>query len=513
MDWRSAWWTGPLLLLLLLPRPGVNGQQEEDYFSLDHEYPHDSQDYYSDFDHGHYHIFVPDVSNATLRKCRCEGDQVWDGAACQDVATFVAIIDYWYEQRVSLNTSEFSRVVVGEVHCPEGHRKVVLDSNEPSVPEFSLLESGEVYWLGVHFPDYCIDHTLDPNGEPKSWMAHLCLPPPPVSLCCPKGHALLPNGTCYPTDAALNVPLSMEVAGQHLSWEIDAHRSTLTNLTCSPADTLYRRLSSANVSLVYDPRGVMLQWLPPPTTTMPATLTNRPMGREDYCLGVEVDAASRAPQYATLFCYKNKTAEHQELCHNATCVRKCCPDHQIMFGKACVHVQDAHTEWKPTFHHKGSLMPGAPPPKDLTFVHGLPICNGAFKMEPDESEEDRVYLLGDGTLMVPAFSKAFPATLYCLDNFIEPDYSVQEHPVVCFEDKSTCTNVQSVVYPTLLAISCVFLSITLLVYVSVPELHAKVHGKCLVSHVTALLFAYLCLISVQLAHESLPDGACKLMGQ
>ena len=60
--------------------------------------------------------------------------------------------------------------------------------------------------------------------------------------------------------------------------------------------------------------------------------------------------------------------------------------------------------------------------------------------------------------------------------------------------------------------SCVFLAITLLVYVSVPELHAKVHGKCLVSHVPALLLAYLCLIIVQWTSGRLPDAACKIMG-
>lgn len=516
MDWRPAWWAGPtlpILLLLLLTVLGVRGQQEEshttpheyDYYTLGHDYPHDSQDYYSDLDYeNYYRVFVPDVTNATLHKCRCEGDQVWDGTSCKDVTTFVAILDYWTKQRVALNTSEFGSVAVGEVACPAGHRTVVLDSNKNSRHEFSLLESGTLYWRDVVYTDYCIDHTLDYNGEPKSWMAHLCLPPPPVSLCCPEGHALLTNGTCYSTDADLNVPLSMKVEDQLLTWQIDAE-SVVTNLTCSPADTYYRRLSDANVSLVYDPRGVMLQWLPP-------TLTNRPIARQEYCVGVEEGGPDRAPQYATLFCYRDKAAEHHELCHNATCVRKCCDVHELMHGSDCVKVHDAHLEWKPTFHHIGSLAPGAPPPDNLTIVHGLPICDSIFKMRPDESEDDRFYLLEDGTLMVPAFSKAFPATKYCLDNFVDHAHPLQEHPLVCFEDRNSCTNVQYVAYPALLAISCVFLSVTLLVYVSVPELHAKVHGKCLVSHVTALLFAYLCLISVQLAGGRLPDGACKFMG-
>lgn len=509
MDWRPAWWAGPPLLLLLLPLllawPGVSGQQEEDYFTLGHDYPHDVHDYYSDVDYGdYYHEFVPDVANATLHKCRCEGDQVWNGAACQDVATIVAIIDYWTKQRVPLNTSEFSSVVVGDVRCPEGHRKVTLDSNKGSIYEFSLLSSGELHWRDANFPNYCIDHILDHNGEPKSWMAHVCLPPPPVSLCCPEGQALLTNGTCYPSDAALNVPLSMEVEDQLLTWQIDAS-SVVTNLSCSPADTYYRRLSAANVSLVYDPRGVMLQWLPP-------TLTNLPIDRREYCVGVEV-TAGHAPQHATLFCYKDRAAEHRELCHNVTCVRKCCPDHAVMRGVECIDVHDAHMEWTPTFHHLGSLSPGAPPPEDLALVHGMPICDSIFKMQPYESDEDRFYLLEDGTLMVPAFSSAFPATMYCLDNFIDSNHPIAEHPLVCFQDRTKCNSVQFVAYPALLAISCVFLTVTLLVYVSVPELHAKVHGKCLVSHVTALLFAYLCLISVQLAGQHLPAGACKLMGQ
>lgn len=512
MDWRSAGWAGPLLLVLLLSEPRVRGQHEDDYFALAHDYPddthdylHDGHDYYSDFDYGNYDVFVPNVANVTLRKCHCEADQVWNGTTCQDVATIVGVIDYWSKQRVEVNTSEFLSVTVGEVRCPAGHRKVVLDPNKNFESEFSLLETGVVYWRDFLFPDYCIDHILDSNGKPNSWMAHLCLAPPPVSLCCPEGHALLTNGTCYPEDAARNVPLSMEVVGQLLTWDISAD-SEVANVTCSPADTHYRRLSEANVTLVYNPHGVMLQWLPP-------TLTNRPKHRQEYCLGVEVDGAGHPPQYATLFCHKDKAAQHHKLCHNATCVRKCCNAHSLMLGEDCVDTPNAHMEWSPTFHYLGSLSPGAPPPKDLTLVHGYPICNSIFKMRPDESEDDRYYLLEDGTLMLPAFSKPFPPTLYCLDNFIAHDHPLQEHPLVCFDDALPCTTVRYVAYPALLIISCVFLSITLLVYVSVPELHAKVHGKCLVSHVTALLIAYLCLIVVQLVGQDLPVGACKLMGQ
>lgn len=497
MGWRPAWWS--VLGLILLTGTCVSSQHEvdEDYTTLPQDYPVDDYQYY-DYDAE----FIPYLANTTLYKCRCEGDQIWDGDRCQDSPTTVIVVDH-RGHRALANTSEIGTVEVGEVTCPGGYRKLVLDHKELFYHVY-LLEDGGVFWRHVTVTDYCIDHVPDPDAGHNSLVAHLCLPPPPMPLCCPQGHALHPNGTCYPDDASLNVPLSMEIEGRTVTWEIEG-TGILTNITCSPDDTYYRRLTEANVTLVYDPHGVMLQWLPP------TPLPHGPKYRDEYCVGVELGGPGDTPQYSTLFCYKDMAAAHHKACHNATCVRKCCRDHTYMLGADCVPVHDPSMEWKPVFHYKSSLQPNAPPPKDLAIVHGFPLCKPIFKMRPDETEDDKSYLLEDGSLYVPSFKTAFPPTLYCLDNFVADDHPLQEHPLLCFEEKTACLNVQSMAYPALLAVSCVFLAVTLLVYVSVPELHAKVHGKCLVSHVTALLLAYLCLIIVQSTSGNLPDAACKIM--
>ncbi|KAK8396034.1 hypothetical protein O3P69_005251 [Scylla paramamosain] len=509
MGWRPAWYAAFSFLLVLLSSQGARTQLpgahaealEEDYTSLAYDYPAGDLDYYEYVDYDSH--FVPNLANTTLYKCRCQVDQVWGDDRCQDATTYVTVIDFWTKHYVLANASDFGEVEVGEVMCPEGHVKVVLDYNSGLRDGFSLLENGGLFWRDDTFPDYCIEHTLDSSGKPTSMEAHVCLPPPPISLCCPPGHALLPNGTCYPDAAAVDVPLSMEVEGQHATWIIESE-GVVTNISCGPEDTYYRRLTEANVTLVYHPRGVLLQWLP-------HTLSNQPRDRHQYCLGVEVGDPGHAPQYSSLFCYKDLIAAHHEACYNATCVRKCCPEHNIMHDVECVPVHDPSKEWTPKFHRRESLSPDAPPPEDLTIVHGMPLCESFFKLHPDKTEDDRYYLLEDGKMHAPSFPGSYSAMQYCIDNFIGKDHPLQEHALLCFMDETPCTRVQSMAYPALLAVSCVFLTITLLVYVSVPELHAKVHGKCLVSHVTALLLAYLCLIIVQWASGRLPDAACKIM--
>ncbi|XP_045108581.1 uncharacterized protein LOC123503143 isoform X2 [Portunus trituberculatus] len=509
MGWRPAWCaTLSFLLVLLLGQgawtqhPGDHaGALEEDYTLLTYDYPAEGLDYYEYMDY--YGPFTPNLANTTLRKCRCQVDQVWGDDHCQEATTYVNVIDLWAKHHVPANASDFGEVEVGEVICPKGHVKVVLDHNSGLRDAFFLLENGGLFWRDDTFPDYCIEHILDTSGKPTSMEAHICLPPPPVSLCCPPGHALLRNGTCYPDAAAVDVPLSMEVEGQHVTWVIESE-GVVTNISCGSEDTYYKRLTEANVTLVYHPRGVVLQWLPP-------TQHNRPRDRHQYCLGVEVGAHGQVAQYSTLFCYTDMIAAYHEACHNATCIRKCCPEHTIMHGVECIPVHDPSKMWTPKFHERESLSPVASSPEDLTIVHGLPFCESFFKMRPDETEDDRYYLMEDGTVHAPSFSGfSYSAMQYCIDNFIA-DHPLQEHALLCFIDKTGCNSVQSMAIPALLAVSCVFLAITLLVYVSVPELHAKVHGKCLVSHVTALLLAYLCLIIVQWSAGRLPGAACKIM--
>ncbi|XP_071552181.1 uncharacterized protein [Panulirus ornatus] len=510
-----------VLLLLLAGRSTTEGAQnaggdglvEEEYPGLGLDYPGEHADYHYqqdlvDFESGrHYVPILPPLGNSTLRKCRCGGEEVWDGSTCYNQTTAVAMLELLTRQSMAVYTSSFGNVEVGPLNCSENQRLVVLDVNENSLNFVYILESGDLFLDEQVFQDYCIDHVLDDHNNPSAMEVHLCLRQVTVPRCCPTGQALDANNACIP-HAAHNLTLPVKVGQELLEWE-DRGDGRVTNITCgSSSETLYRVIDNKDVSLVYSFQGALLDWLPP-------TRFSRREKREDFCVGLEASSVEEAtPSYRAKFCFKDPVSAYQEACSNATCVRKCCPE-GFFHTDICVPVELPSDMWHPMFHDPETLSVDVPTPDNLKVLHGYPICEAFFQLESHRMKEDEFYLLQDGLLYVPNFSKKFPADRYCLDKFLLGDV-VHTLPLVCFQEDSAsasaaCTAVQSFVYPVLLAVSCVFLAITLLIYVSVPELHAKVHGKCLVSHMSALLLAYVSLITVQWASGLMPLAACKIM--
>nr|XP_045612038.1 uncharacterized protein LOC123766744 isoform X1 [Procambarus clarkii]XP_045612039.1 uncharacterized protein LOC123766744 isoform X1 [Procambarus clarkii] len=510
----------PLLfvLLLLVVERRVEGQgvegvvpREEDYPALGLDYPGEAVDYPGHPEDlgadGYYtspaYIFMPDLSNTTIRKCQCEGDEVWGGGACHPYQTIVAVFDPHSGQRVVANTSSFGRVKVGQVRCPHPRSLVLLDSNRHIEYIFSILESGDLHWREETFSDYCVDHTYDPHGQPTSWEAHVCLLPPSVPQCCPLNFTFHVDDGCVPQAGVAWAPPVL-VEGQAVEWP--QVEGDVVNITCdSHSETRYVKLGGTEGGLVYTPQGAQLLWTPPAERAKLETLP-------EYCVGNEAGTAS---QYVAKVCYKDHAAAHREACTNTTCIRKCCPEGTFFYGK-CEHVIEKNELWQPEFFHPDTLSPAATPPHPLTVVSGFPLCPTFFQLESHINENDKFYLLTNGSLHVPIFARVFPSDKYCIDNFYIEGKGVHTLPLVCFEEDSAstslfCQAVQLYIYPVLLVVSCVFLTITLLIYVSVPELHAKVHGKCLVSHVSSLLLAYVSLVTVQWTTEIIPLAACKVM--
>ncbi|XP_066952255.1 probable G-protein coupled receptor Mth-like 1 [Macrobrachium rosenbergii] len=82
--------------------------------------------------------------------------------------------------------------------------------------------------------------------------------------------------------------------------------------------------------------------------------------------------------------------------------------------------------------------------------------------------------------------------------------------VVCMQ-QDPCYELQRSLYPFLVIISSGFLGITLFVYVCIPDMHAKVHGKCVSSHVSALLIAFITLFIVHQFSQKVNTFGCKFM--
>lgn len=529
MGGRGVWIAVVVPLLLLAGQRTVDGQDdgllEEDYPGLGLDYPGELANsgtdhpgvevhYPQDLDYldpnGHYLPFIPSVGNSTLRKCRCGGDQVWDGGRCHNQTTAVSMVDVLTREHVAIYTSAFGSIQVGALNCSDGQQLVVMDFSEKSKNFFAILESGALYWDDQVFHDYCIDHTFDSHKNPSSMEVQLCLRQVGVPRCCPPGHALDATHACTHQAAHTFAP-PLKLGQEVVRWQ-DLGDGGVINITCDDtSETFYRVINNENVSLVYSSEGVLLEWLPP--TLFPVTEK-----RKEFCVGVDASPGAEAPRYTAKFCFKDPDVAHREACTNATCVRKCCPEGFFFFTDMCSPVELATDVWQPVFHDPETLAEGASAPDNLTVVYGYPICSSFFQLESHRIEKDKFYLLPNGSLYVPSFSRNFPPDRYCLDRFLAEKLHTYTLPLVCFQEDSAvastaCTAVQSFVYPVLLAVSCVFLAITLLIYVSVPELHAKVHGKCLVSHMSALLLAYVSLITVQWASVLMPLAACKIMGQ
>nr|QPB73588.1 GPCR4 [Penaeus japonicus] len=440
------------------------------------------------------------MSNATLFKCHCNGNQEWDGNACNDMKTIVAVIDLHTYSRLAFNTTDFGSIVIsGPPSCSLPALPLTLDSREGF--EFSLMVNGSLFWNSRIYTEYCIEHTPG-----SSWLTRLCVSPPPVRTCCPPGHMQARNGSCIAwADGRFAPPVLVET--EVMYWE--AKEVGPLDIICPDKwDKLRLTLDDKNVSLLYHGGETQLKWLPP---------TIQQQYPDKFCVARDAESEEGTSHYVANLCFLDPLVEHTETCQNKPCVRKCCPKDQFHV-ETCMPVTDETQRWNPVFYNQsnGAVVEATNFTGNFTYVTGYPLCKEYFLMEPHQVETDVFHLMTDGSLYVPVFQQHFQADRYCMDNFWDPeDNVIRMLPLVCFHEEAAeskaCEAMHSYLYPILLLVSCVFLGVTLLVYVSVPELHAKVHGKCLVSHVSALLIAYCSLITVQWATNKLPTVACKIM--
>ncbi|XP_064083193.1 G-protein coupled receptor Mth2-like isoform X2 [Macrobrachium nipponense] len=204
-----------------------------------------------------------------------------------------------------------------------------------------------------------------------------------------------------------------------------------------------------------------------------------------------------------------------EDCQATPCVSKCCPQGTILNITQCVEPADKNDLWEPTFYDE-SAKPLKVPPAGVKFKHGFPVCE-KFVLTPHLNPEDEFFLLEDGYLNVPLYQNAYAPGRYCVEKASVSLVEVEEVALLCFPDKDespseessrACKVAKEYVYPVLLMVSCVFLTITLFVYVWIPELRGKLHGRCLLSMVSSLLATYVLMTVVMLAVEGMSDPAC-----
>lgn len=435
--------------------------------------------------------------NATIQKCRCGANRAWSGSGCSLAEqSYVAVMDESTQQASASPTDAF-RVRVEAAPCSQNQVKVTLVPSRDYSNQFSLLPNGSLYWQALAYEHYCFDHTLDSEGK-MSWEADVCLSPPAVPRCC-HSLAIGSDGSCnaYPHQS-FSPPVMLRE--QVLQWPDDVPERAVS-VTCAKYEKLLNlSLNTSQTHLTYASGGVSLAW-------SPGDSSQRNEG-EGFCVAPDVNKGI----YNVSVCYEDQIAIYEQQCNSVTCVRKCCPEGEIMHGVECVPAGGSFL-WRPAFTDANDHVSRVEPPSDLSYLYGVPTHCQLFLLNPEAAEEDTFLLLNNGNLFLPrdvGADESYPPTHYCIDNFVSQDKAV-EKALACFglePAQPVCSAIKESLYPALLLVSSAFLGITLVVYIGVPDIRDKLHGRCLISLVAALFVGYTLLATTRLAAGTLSTSAC-----
>nr|XP_045616059.1 G-protein coupled receptor Mth2-like isoform X2 [Procambarus clarkii] len=421
-----------------------------------------------------------DFLNFTLRKCRCEKNNVLDGSGCRRKSTEVVVYNPANKTSVLVKTSDFSSVRIEDVKCDNGTERVTLNI---ATNDFVLF-AGQMVWVDGSkvLGEYCIEHLV--RGEELHQVAHICLPPPQVPQCCPPGHLLAPDDSCVPSSNRHTFAPPILFNNDLVPWkDVDGN---VKNVTCDGIPVVRRLyLNTQEGELMYSVSGTLLRWTP-------LFWPDQKQFEQNYCVGMELDKNNDA-QYIAKFCYVDLVKHHQLTCSNNTCVRKCCAKNEIILIPQCIMAAQVEEIWEPSFHILQEKLTSVKlAAEKWTLVTGNPLCSTFYQLDPLRIDDDKFYLLENGSLHIPKHQTSYPSTHYCVDSFLTENGTIMEGAMLC-TNEDTCSW-KTIVDVVLLGISCVFLAITLGVYMGVAELRDRTYGRCLISMVAAMLSTYITLI-------------------
>ena len=208
--------------------------------------------------------------------------------------------------------------------------------------------------------------------------------------------------------------------------------------------------------------------------------------------------------------------------NHSTCVRSCCPLHEyVVLNLSSPHSipecrprPPGNPEWVPTLYD-GKF---APMENEIFSVAlGFPECennlgNGYFLFDLNATR----YILLNGSLHIPMYSRTFEAPQYCIGEAIVSDESgdsTNEVVFLCFPTPpgdETNPHVRIMVSVCLI-VSILFLAFTFVVYLLISE-GRNLHGKTLLCHVGSMCVAYSCLLVSRLSRGRLNDYICITVG-
>lgn len=157
---------------------------------------------------------------------------------------------------------------------------------------------------------------------------------------------------------------------------------------------------------------------------------------------------------------------------------------------------------------------------DFVLVHEKLKCNAdaaSYELNPNINGNADSFVVSEyGALQNEVGSTMSPPGQFCLERFSEGESKLVA--IVCGEPETVAgpedANDQglNLFYLTAMVLSTPFLLLTFLVYALNGKLR-NLHGKCLICHVASLLVAYVSLITVQIATNSVNNGVCIALGE
>ncbi|XP_046383439.1 G-protein coupled receptor Mth2-like [Ischnura elegans] len=199
-------------------------------------------------------------------------------------------------------------------------------------------------------------------------------------------------------------------------------------------------------------------------------------------------------------------------------LRKCCNFGEKLTRQGCIKRDSGVPPFHPVVYHNVTHTIDVPVQDLFTLVFGDVCLHGRYRLDPSVEPEDEFYLLDNGSLLQPAIYTIFDGEQdFCMEGFFEDEESPSEDstivsPLVCFpppSEEESDDDIAWILYPAGLLISVPFLIIILVAHILIPKLHGTLNGKCLISHVSFLVIAYIGLATIQLSRSLIPDALCK----
>ena len=383
------------------------------------------------------------------------------------------------------------------------HRDASMQFHLQQSGELSVSTSKGVYDLGHNYCFRNIEH-----GGSIFETVRSCVPKVTPQV---PGLVSIDNVTqvtyhkCCPDDQVLANNTETEdfhCVNGSFDWLPDVLHGDPTGLTQLPFEKTEVKAGNDSFPMFECPQNTVLRYLHPASSKyylqvdgrLLISTYNLTMKSGRFCLD-QMQGSSAKPDVIAFVCYeeseKHTKEEFEELCPERVCARKCCAPGFILEHDQSYCVPSTVDEWHPEFHD-GEYVVSAP--ADYTLLHGMSACDGHnFIFSKIIGEKGVPFLQATGDIQVPRLNLTFKDHQCCLDYEKHYDVDAQVNIIVekafCCQPKDWEDIIRQHVNSALLSISAICLFVLLVIYMLVPSLR-NIHGKCLMSHATALFVAF-----------------------